>query len=169
MFYIPRKKFFFAKMSESLISTFLVSNVSESRRSLTKNERCELIAQVAYQKWATMSNLLTSLRGNERSWANPSGPSPKMSEWVKRSFFSANCSFAHFWAKNERFARKSDERIPWKKQIYCLPSTQKKIILTDFLDILGDYFMSVCMYIRFFRFFSSNRRFEFVKLSKDHI
>ena len=39
-------------MSESLISSFLVSDVSESLRSLTKNERCEQIAQVAHQKWA---------------------------------------------------------------------------------------------------------------------
>ena len=39
-------------MSDSLIPSFLVSNVSESLRSLTKNERCERIAQVAHQKWA---------------------------------------------------------------------------------------------------------------------
>ena len=53
-------------MSESLIPSFLVSDVSESLRSLTKNERpwaicsgCseemsdrERIAQVAHQKWA---------------------------------------------------------------------------------------------------------------------
>ena len=47
-------------MSESLISSFLVSDVSElltkksdvseSLRSLTKNERCEQIAQVTHQK-----------------------------------------------------------------------------------------------------------------------
>ena len=66
--------------------------------SLFFGERCEWIAQVAHQKWAM--------------WANRSGRSPKMSEWVNRSFFWANCSFAHFWAKNERFARKTDERIP---------------------------------------------------------
>ena len=35
-----------------------------------------------------------------------------MSEWVNCSFFSANRSFAHFWTKNERFARKSNEQIP---------------------------------------------------------
>ena len=39
-------------MSDSLIPSFLVSDVSESLRSLTKNERCEPIAQVAHQKWA---------------------------------------------------------------------------------------------------------------------
>ena len=96
-------------MSESLITSFLMSDVSESLRSLTKNERCEQIAQVAHQKWAICSG---PLRGNERLWANRSGRSPKMSEWVNRSFFWVNRSFAHFWAKHERFARKTDERIP---------------------------------------------------------
>ena len=61
-------------------------------------ERCEWIAQVAHQKWAM--------------WANRSGCSPKMSEWVNPSFFWVNRSFAHFWAKNEQFARKTDEQIP---------------------------------------------------------
>ena len=54
------------KMSESLISSSLVCDVSGSLRSLTKNERCEKIAQVAHQKWTTMSNSLRLLRGNER-------------------------------------------------------------------------------------------------------
>ena len=63
MFYI---QFFILKMSESLIPSFLGSDVSEWLRSLIKNERpwaiCsnrseemndrELIAQVAHQKWA---------------------------------------------------------------------------------------------------------------------
>ena len=89
-------------MSESLISSFLVSDVSESLRSLTKNERCERIAQVPHQKWATMSNLLRSLRGNVWSWANRSGRSPKMSKCV-------NCSFL---GKKRRFAWKTDEQIP---------------------------------------------------------
>ena len=56
---------FFEKISESLISSFLVSDVRESLRSLTKNERCEQIDQVAHQKWAM--------------WANHSGGSLKMS------------------------------------------------------------------------------------------
>ena len=42
--------FFILKMSDLLIPSFLVSDVSESLRSLTKNERCEQIAQVAHQK-----------------------------------------------------------------------------------------------------------------------
>ena len=55
-----------ANRSFSLISSFLVSDVSESLISLTKNERpwaicsgrseemsdCEQIVQVAHQKWA---------------------------------------------------------------------------------------------------------------------
>ena len=59
--------------------------------------------------WTTFSD---SLRGNERSWANRSGRSKKMSKWVNRSFFWANRLFAHFLAKNERFARKTDEPNP---------------------------------------------------------
>ena len=80
------------KMSDLLIPSFMVSDVSESLRSLTINERCEQIAQGAHQKWATISNSLRSLRAN-------------------RSFFWANCSFAIFWAKNEPFTRKTNERI----------------------------------------------------------
>ena len=37
-------------MSDLLIPSFLMSDVSESLRSLTKNERVERIAQVAHQK-----------------------------------------------------------------------------------------------------------------------
>ena len=46
-----------------------------------------------------MSNLLRLLTKNEWPWANRSGRSPKISEWVNRLFFWANCSFAHFFAK----------------------------------------------------------------------
>ena len=112
-------------MSDSLIPSFLMSDVSESLRLLTKNERCERIAQVAHQKWAMwanrsgrspkMSDVSKSLRlltKNERPWANRSGRSPKMSKWANRLFFRANPSFAHFLQKNEQFAQKTDERIP---------------------------------------------------------
>ena len=61
-------------------SLFLVSDVSESLRPLTKNERCEPIVQFAHQKWVTMSDSLRSLTKNEWPWANCSGRSPKMSE-----------------------------------------------------------------------------------------
>ena len=76
------KSIYFEKMSELLISSFLLSDLSESLRSLTKNERCDRIAQVTHQKWANMSDLLRLLRGNERLWANRSGRSPKLSKWV---------------------------------------------------------------------------------------
>ena len=56
--------------------------MSKSLRSLRGNEHREQIAQVAHQKF------------------------------TNRSFFQANHSYAHFWAKNERFARKTDEQIP---------------------------------------------------------
>ena len=39
-------------MSESLISSFLVSDVSESLILLKSNEQCELIPHFAHQKWA---------------------------------------------------------------------------------------------------------------------
>ena len=88
-------------------------------------ERCERIAQVAHQKWAMWVNpsgrspkmsdhkrFAQVAQQNERPWANCSGRSPKKSEWTNRKFFWANRSFAHFWAKNERFAQKTNERIP---------------------------------------------------------
>ena len=59
MFYIH----FF--MSEWLISSFLMSDVSESLSLLTKKEQWEQIPQVVHQKRATMSDSLRSLRGNE--------------------------------------------------------------------------------------------------------
>ena len=105
--------FFYEKMSDLLIPSFLVSEVSESLRSLTKNERCEPIAQVAQQKWVTMSNSLRSLRGNKQLWANRSGCPPKcppkMSEWANRWFVWVNRSF---FGKNEQFTRKTDEQVP---------------------------------------------------------
>ena len=77
MFYIG---FLFKKMSDLLIPSFLVSDVSESLRSLIKNERCERIPQVTHQKWATMSDLLRLLtkmsdheriaQGAHQKWAN---------------------------------------------------------------------------------------------------
>ena len=71
--------------------------VNRSFRSPKMSDH-ERIAHLAHQKWATMSESLNSLT--------------KINEWVNRSLFWANRSCAHFFAKNERFARKSDERIP---------------------------------------------------------
>ena len=63
-----------------------MSNVSESPRSLTKNERCERIAQFAHQKKSTMRDSLRLLTKNER--------------------------IAHFFAKDKQFAQKTNDRIP---------------------------------------------------------
>ena len=65
MFYIR----FFILTNERFahIPSFLMSNVSESLRSLTKKVWCERISQVAYQKWVTISNSLT-----KNEWINES-------------------------------------------------------------------------------------------------
>ena len=108
MFYIG---FFIKKMSDLLIQSFLVSDVSKSLRSLTKNEQCERIAQVTHQKWATMSESLRSLRVNERLWANRSGRSPKMSEWANRSFFEWITHSLIFGQKTSDLLRKPMSEI----------------------------------------------------------
>ena len=105
-------------MSNSLIPSFLMSDVNELLRSLTKNERCEQIAQVAHQKLAAMSDSLRLLTKNEQPWVNRSGRSLKMSEWGNRLFFLANPSFAHFFTKNKRFAQKTDEQIPSPETVF---------------------------------------------------
>ena len=94
-------------------------------QSLISSEHCERIAQVAQQKWAMWANRSgrsPKMSDHEQfahiaqrkwaSWANRSGRSPKMIDWVNCSFFWANRSFTLFWAKNQQFARKTDERIP---------------------------------------------------------
>ena len=85
---------------------------------------CERFAQIARDKWATMSEslrLLMSLMSKERPWANSSGRSWQMSDreqiaqvaqdkWANEQisgFFWANCSFALLLRKNERFAHKN--------------------------------------------------------------
>ena len=82
-----------------LISSFWVSDVCESLISLKSNERCERMAHFAHQKWATMSDSLRSLRGNERM----SDSLKKMSDSLIRSFLvsdlSQSLTIAHFlWA-----------------------------------------------------------------------
>ena len=81
-------------MSNLLIPSFLVSDVSKSLRLLNKNVRCEQIAQVAHQKWAM--------------WANCSGRSEEMSDgdWIAQVAHQkwanepiAHRSFAHFRQK----------------------------------------------------------------------
>ena len=74
-----------------------------------KNER---IAHVAHQKRATMSDLLrshTKMRNQEQiaQVAHQKGANEQIA-----CFFLRELSFAHFWAKSERFAQEIDERIP---------------------------------------------------------
>ena len=86
-------RFLFSKLSDSLIPSLLMSNVSKLPRSLTKNEGCGQIAQVAHQKWATLSDSLRSQTKNEGPWVNRSSCSPKMSERANRLFFFSEYLF----------------------------------------------------------------------------
>ena len=61
---------------------------------------CEQFAQISQDKWATVSKLLRSLRGNERPWANHSGRSRQMSDCEQFA------QVAHDKWANERFATK---------------------------------------------------------------
>ena len=98
------------QMSESYFGTFL-HFLEVFNKMLITSERSERIAQVAQDKWATVSDLLRSLRRNELSWANRSDRSPNISELLT---FWANRSFAHFFLpKNKRFAPKFDDWIPY--------------------------------------------------------
>ena len=63
-------------------------------------------------KMSDVSESLRSLTKNEGPWAIRSGRSPKMNEWANNSFFWANHSFAHFFTKNKWFAQKTNEQIP---------------------------------------------------------
>ena len=131
MFYkLLKLKIYWKKIvnrSFSIISSFLVSDVSESRISLKSNEQCEWIAQVAYQKWATMSNSLRSLRGNEQSWANCSGRSPKMSEWGNHSLFELIAHLQQAIRSKIQWANSQ----PWT--LCCITHCWVKLFL--FLDI----------------------------------
>ena len=67
-----------------LISSFFVSDVSESLISLKSNERCERIAQVTHQKWAMWANPSEEMSDHEQiaqvahqKWAN---------EWIAHFF-----------------------------------------------------------------------------------
>ena len=127
-------------MSDLLIPSFLVSDVSGSLRSLNKNERCDRIVQVTHQKWATLSDSLRSLTKNERPWANCLGCSPKMSEWVNCLSFWANRSFAHFFAKHKWFAQNTDEWIPspvWNETVPLTTEYQALKWDSSFKDIIS--------------------------------
>ena len=104
--------------------------MSESLRSLTKNKRCEPIAQVAHQKlsehkwfaqvahqkWATISESLRLLTKNEGLSTNCSGRSTKMKDWANWWFFWANRSFNSFFRKKQ--AIRSENR--WANSQPCI-------------------------------------------------
>ena len=87
---------------------------------ILKNERCERIAQVAHQKWATMRELLRSLNKNEQPWGSRSGRSPKMSELANCLFFWANRSIAHFFEKTRDSLRKPLSEFPALLSYKCI-------------------------------------------------
>ena len=64
----------FAHLLISLIAHSLICSFRSNQMSV-----CERFSQIAQDKWATMSELLWSLRGNERSRAIRSGCSEEMS------------------------------------------------------------------------------------------
>ena len=92
--------------------------MSKSLRPLTNNKRWEQIAQVAHQKWVTLSKSLRLLTKNEQ-----------MSELL---FFLANRSFAHFFANKQEFAQKTDERIP-NPDVHCTV-WYSILLLTEILE-----------------------------------
>ena len=92
--------------------------MSKSLRPLTNNKRWEQIAQVAHQKWVTLSKSLRLLTKIEQ-----------MSELL---FFLANRSFAHFFANKQEFAQKTDERIP-NPDVHCTV-WYSILLLTEILE-----------------------------------
>ena len=66
------------KFAHLLIAYSLICSFRSNRLS-----NCERFAQIAQDKWVTVSELLRLLRGNEQPWANHSGRSRQMSdpEW----------------------------------------------------------------------------------------
>ena len=79
-----------------------------SDRSWQKSDY-EQIAQVANQKWSTVSNLLRSLTTNEQPWADPSGCSWHKSNLSESLVFSEWISL--LLTKNERFTQKYLNKI----------------------------------------------------------
>ena len=74
--------------------------------SLISSERCEQIAHGRSFFVSDLSDSLTWLRGNERSWANHSGRSPKKRKWANRSVMLICLErperFAHGFISSER-------------------------------------------------------------------
>ena len=103
----------FKKKSNLLIPSFIIRDVREWLRLLTKNEWCEQIWPMwanhsgPSQKISNGSKSLMSLTKNERRWAIHSGHSPKASELLVFLEYTH-----HLLAKNKQFTKKTDERIP---------------------------------------------------------
>ena len=89
------KRFAHIRAGNPLICSLLIHSFCSNQMS-----ECEPFAQVAKRKWATMSKLLRSRRGNERPWANRSGHSRQMSNHERFAQVAQRK-----WA-NERFAQK---------------------------------------------------------------
>ena len=92
------------------------------------NEWFGQIAQVTHQKWVNMCDSLRSLTKNKRPWVNRSGPSTNMSERANRSFFWANCSFAHLLPKMSDSLRKLMSEIP---ALVDAPLSRSTLIITS--------------------------------------
>ena len=81
----------------SLINSFRSNQMSD----------CERFAQIAQDKWATLSELLRSLRGNEQLWAIRSGRAEEMSN-VSESLIlltkneRMSDSLKKFWLKKSK-------------------------------------------------------------------
>ena len=95
--------------------------LKKGKASLIPSERSEQIAQVAQDKWATVSDSLRSL--SRKAIVSESLRSLSKNEWMSESLtFWANRSFAHLFGKNEQFAPKFNERIPkpvWRTTGWC--------------------------------------------------
>ena len=74
----------FIKFLRTLIANqgweFAHSLIAHLLISLKSNEQLWRFAQIAQDKWATVSKSLWLLRGNEQPWANRSGRSRQMSD-----------------------------------------------------------------------------------------
>ena len=68
------------EFAHSLIALLLICSFPSNQMS-----DFERFAQIAQDKWATVSESLRSLKTNEQPWAICSGRSEEMSEWAIRS------------------------------------------------------------------------------------
>ena len=122
---------YYLKKNLSLISSFLVSNVSDSLISLKSNEWCERIAQVAHQIWATMSNLLRSLREYERSWVNRQVANQKWAnEWITH-FFEGIAHSLFFGQKTSDSLGNQMSEFPALQNALCQVVHYKELKIRD--------------------------------------